>query len=372
MKILALPLYPASHPSSRFRIFALLPHLQRLGAEVVTLPAVSQETYDTCYLSSQRALRRRYHAEERTTRKLAASMFDKVDIVWLQKAPGLIPWRSWRRRLDTDPTPMVYDIDDALWMRPPAMPSGPLRLLADAHQPIAWMKQAETVTAGSRALCDFAKAHNQSSCWIPTSIDTERFQPPTGNKEGKQVVLGWMGSQATNEHLAMLFPMLARLGEKCDNVSLLAISSSDRGLPWEKLGALPYEFRIWREEREVDDLAKMDIGLLPLADDEWSRYKCGMKGLLYMASGCPVVASPIGSTRDLVIEGETGYVTDGDEEWEAALLHLINHADERRSLGDGGRKRVESHFSLATVAERLMKEVFEPLYFEDKDKSQSR
>ena len=50
----------------------------------------------------------------------------------------------------------------------------------------------------------------------------------------------------------------------------------------------------WQESTEIDDLCAIDIGLMPLPDDEWAKGKCGLKALQFMALQLPVVTSPVG------------------------------------------------------------------------------
>ena len=67
------------------------------------------------------------------------------------------------------------------------------------------------------------------------------------------------------------------------------------------------EFIPWSKETEVESIKKMDIGLMPLIDDEFQRYKSALKALQYMAVGIPALVSPIGINSSIVEDGVHGF-----------------------------------------------------------------
>ena len=110
----------------------------------------------------------------------------------------------------------------------------------------------------------------------------------------------------------------------------------------------------WSLETEVDLLANFDIGLMPLPDDPWTRGKGGYKLLQYGAVGLPVVASPVGVNREIVVDGVTGFLAESDTEWVDALARLIDDPDLRQTMGQAGRDRMVEHYSLTRSIQALI------------------
>src|SRR5207249_9771653 len=109
-----------------------------------------------------------------------------------------------------------------------------------------------------------------------------------------------------------------------------------------KFANLPVTRCRWSGEDEAGDLATADIGISWLPDDAWSRGKCGLKVLQYMAAGLPVVANPVGVQAELVRDGETGFLVRTPEQWQQAIGRLTHDPQLRQRLGQAGRRRVES------------------------------
>ncbi|EIU1689654.1 TPA: glycosyltransferase, partial [Pseudomonas aeruginosa] len=111
------------------------------------------------------------------------------------------------------------------------------------------------------------------------------------------------------------------------------------------------EFIRWTETNEVETIAGMDIGIMPLADDLWSRGKCSYKMLLYMACGLPVVVSEYGMNRDVLARGFIGYGAVDDEGWYESLAALVKDPEARVRAGQNGRDIIERHYSLDVVCD---------------------
>lgn len=75
-----------------------------------------------------------------------------------------------------------------------------------------------------------------------------------------------------------------------------------------------------------------------------------------MAQAKPVVATAVGGTPELVVDGETGLLVPPNdvEALTSALKGLLEDPDRARRMGEAGRSRVEREFSLAASAKRVV------------------
>ena len=115
------------------------------------------------------------------------------------------------------------------------------------------------------------------------------------------------------------------------------------------------EFVPWQGPQAVQELLQFDVGIMPLpADQEWTRYKCGLKLLQYMAVGIPAVASPVGVNADIVQHGCNGFLAAADQEWSQALEQLLVDPNLRRRIGAEGRRTVQESYSVEAYVPRYL------------------
>lgn len=250
-----------------------------------------------------------------------------------------------RRRLRRCARHLIFDFDDAVWLRDSYSPRGLVsgRRLRRFRSII---QEADLIVAGNRFLAEQAARFTDPALVsvIPTCLDPNRYRMARHQAEDRPPRLAWIGSSSTLQGLERIADRLDSIGRACPGAILVLIC--DRPI---RLSSLRVEFHPWSEENEGDVLATADMGISWLPDDDWSRGKCGLKLLQYMAAGLPVLANPVGVQREIVRHGTTGYHCDSTEDWIEAVRALAGDSCLRQSMGSAGRREVEQHFSLTAM-----------------------
>ncbi|GIW79999.1 MAG: hypothetical protein KatS3mg105_1806 [Gemmatales bacterium] len=237
---------------------------------------------------------------------------------------------------------LIFDFDDAVYARDSYSPKG-IRSRRRQRRFETMIRLADAVVAGNEFLALHAL---QSSPYdhvfvIPTCVDPRRYSLAQ-HRSADNVHLVWIGSSSTLQGLERIKPMLDDLGRCFPNLRLKLICDRFFSLP--NLQTVPHR---WNDAEETTLLADSDIGISWIPDDEWSRGKCGLKILQYMAAGLPVVTNPVGVHGQLVQDGVHGYLANSFRDWKEALGRLASDPALRRRLGWNGRKRVERQYSVA-------------------------
>ena len=170
-----------------------------------------------------------------------------------------------------------------------------------------------------------------------------------GNPNNEIPVVGWTGSHTTMQYLEELIPVLDELSNEI-NFKFRVISNQPMTIERDYL-----EFTPWNAATEIEDLASINIGVMPLTDNEWSRGKCGFKALQYMSLGIPAVVSPVGVNTTIIAHSDNGFICSTPDEWKNTLKDLLNNSELRRSIGQKGKERVLDDYSVEANKENYLK-----------------
>jgi glycosyltransferase involved in cell wall biosynthesis len=244
---------------------------------------------------------------------------------------------------------LVYDVDDALFQRDSYHAKG-----AESRQRqrrfAATVRAADLVIAGNEYLKEQAAQYVEPErvCVIPTCVEPAWYVPATHSRRGAAVRLVWIGQRSTLPSLRAAEGHLAAAVERFPGLQLRVISDAAPALRGLRVAA-----RRWSSVNEAAELVQGDIGVNWLPDDSWSRGKCGLRVLQYMAAGLPVIANPVGMNRAMVVHGETGLLASTPREWAEAISRLASDPPLRRRMGEAGRQRVARHYSVTAWGPRL-------------------
>jgi len=225
---------------------------------------------------------------------------------------------------------MLLEFDDAIFLTPLHWRKIPKLIAMSQH-----------VIVGNDFLRDYALKFNHHVSVIPTVIDTERYQTKKDYRTQGQVNIGWVGLAYNLPYIQRLEGTFQKLKTEIGNFIFTVICS--QGV---RIDGVETVFKPWSYTNEVEAIRGLDIGIMPLPDDEWAKGKCGLKVLQYMACGLPVVASPVGVNKEIIRDGENGFLAATEEEWLKKLTLLARDEELRRTLGKKGRETAEDRYSL--------------------------
>ena len=244
---------------------------------------------------------------------------------------------------------IVFDLDDAVFQRDSYQRKG-RHCRRRSGRFKAAVRAADVITVGNDHLRQEVLRYVEPDRVrvIPTCVDPMLYRPADHSRAGESLRLAWIGSSSTMAGLQLIQRHLAVATQRVPGLELHVIC--DRGL---ELAGVRTELREWSSQTEAADLADCHVGISWLPDDSWSRGKCGLKVLQYMAAGLPVVANPVGTNPEMVIPGVTGFLANTPHEWSEAIRLLASDPELRHKLGTAGRRLVQQRYSVARWEEQF-------------------
>jgi hypothetical protein len=285
------------------------------------------------------------HIEERNVVENPAPLFE-ADVVHF--------CRCWwphnerlARQLKARGIAVVWDNDDDFTSVPADWPGyegiGGLNGQRIASTVRSMIRLADIVTAPSEQLAQRFHATGGTEARV-----LENYLPPTfvrpargGMHQGITV-----GCHLTEAHLGdverlRIRETLERLLSRHITLNVVSIGMN-LGVRSHRYAAQPYVLYADLPEQ----LAWLDVGIAPLADNELNRCRSNVKLKEYAAVGVPWLASPVGAYAELG-EEQGGHLV-ADDDWYRAIEQFVLDADDRSRLAHRARRwaeeeRIEAH-----------------------------
>jgi glycosyltransferase involved in cell wall biosynthesis len=334
--------YPLnSAPSQRFRVEQYLPYLPDSEFSSSVFSFLDHSTWEIFYAPGNELKKIFGLVKGFLRRFLHLFSSPRAGYIFILReaspaGPPVFEWllaKIFRKKI-------IFDFDDAIWIPGGEQTSGWKKFFKATWKVKHIIRWSYKVSAGNEFLCSYARQFNKNVLLMPTGVDTaSRYDRQKNHTGENKVVIGWTGSHTTLHNLELIEKIIPELKKETD-FDFLVISNKRPAWNFD------FIFKKWEAATELDDLLKMDIGVMPLKTGPWFEGKCGFKLIQYHACGIPAVASEAGVNPKITLHGQTGFIARTPEDWKKYLRQLVEDAALRLQMGLNGRKHIEENFSL--------------------------
>ncbi len=184
---------------------------------------------------------------------------------------------------------------------------------------------------------------------IPTCVNYDIHMPKQFSLENEPLKFGWVGGTRNLGQLDILHGHLNSLAYKGYQFELIVVSGKD----YHKSDAkYPIVNISWSPDKQIENIKVIDVGLMPLADNCQNKGKCGLKLIQYMGLGIPGVASALTVNKEIVDDGEDGWLVHKEEDWEAVLEHVLVNRKLIPKLGQKAREKILNSYSFQANSDK--------------------
>ncbi|MFN8230330.1 MAG: glycosyltransferase family 4 protein [Bacteroidia bacterium] len=332
---------PNRSPSQRYRFEQYLPLLTAKGFNFTWSYLLNEKDDKLFYSSGNFLLKIKIVFKTLLIRIKDCFKFKQFDIIFIQREAHFLGISFFEKKAYKSSAKVIFDFDDSIWLNDTSPENKIFSFLKNPNKFYKNIKHAHLVIAGNNFLANESKKINLNTIVIPTTVNTNYNFPITKNTFNTIVTIGWSGSISTIKHFESLIPVLTRLKNKYKTKIKFCLISQTKYLNKE----LEIESHIWSVENENKLLNTFDIGIMPLPNNIWTKGKCGLKGLTYMACNIATVMSNVGVNNEIIENGVNGFLCSTDEEWFSTLCLLIEYKQLRFLIAEKGLQTVEQKYS---------------------------
>lgn len=272
---------------------------------------------------------------------------DEFDAVFVYREAALLGPAFIERQV-AKKKPIIYQLDDPLFVPYRSPSNGYLSYLKFFGKVKEIIKMSKVVIVNSTHIRQYAEQFNSNIWQIPSIVDTRKFTYEPFPDAPQRVCIGWSGSPTTLKNIKLVERPLRDLS-KVGDCDIHLIGGTDFGLR-----DVRYTSQVWNADTEVEDLRRMQIGLVPLPDNAWNPYKFIMKTAQYLALGIVPVGTPMASNPEVIDHGVTGFLADTDEEWVEYLSILVKNHDLRNEMSRKGAIEAREKYNLESNRSKII------------------
>jgi len=190
---------------------------------------------------------------------------------------------------------------------------------------------------------------------VTDPIDTNVYK--SKRRTNSKITIGWVGTPSNTIYLKECLADLLKLHDEGYSFRLF-FCGADRNLIDKTIqNCIECVYENWTLENEPAIYDSLDIGLMPLPDDIWSKGKGGYKLMLYMAMGKIALASAVGINCVIAEDGIKFFLVKPGESWYRKVKYVLDNYDKIYFIADNARNKINSEYSLEKIAPKYLKAI---------------
>jgi glycosyltransferase involved in cell wall biosynthesis len=348
MKILFFPEGDYLIPATRYRVYFVAKELKKRGflTKIVHFKPLNKvelflvKIIEKLLPKNKRKGLNFYIFLKNNFRRFLSLIFSKAKIIFLQRSIDQNGIKFVLKLAKKLKKKIIFDFDDAIYLKNPK-----------EFREI--LKISDLVLAGNPYLKERAIKYNSQVEIIPTLIPSSLPYLKNKIKKRNKIILGWTGLPYYFPYFKILKKPLEELGQKYSlELRIISQGKFPKDLIPKGIG---FKFIKWNLKSEWEELAKFDIGIMPLLGTELDKGKCGFKLIQYMAMGIPSLASKVGENINIIDHQINGFLASNQAEWKEYLEKLILSSELREKIGIKAREKFSKQYTLEGNIEKYIK-----------------
>jgi glycosyltransferase involved in cell wall biosynthesis len=272
------------------------------------------------------------------------------EVVIVQYASGKT-WLQTMRKLQAQGVTVLYEIDDYFQSaRKSKTHEMAHRFGAERIRDLEMaMRASDGIICSTDYIARRYRSFNARTWTCQNGIDLNRYEGPKPERGG-MVTIGWAGGVGHKASLARWEPAIRNVMRARENVRFVSIGHAAAAAFMEEFGrerAIAYPTAAI--EVYPAGMKLFDVSIAPSAENNQFRGKSDLRWLETAALGIPLVAHP--EVYPEIEDGVTGVHARSIDEVEAALLRLVDDAEERDRIGRAAHQDVTENRRIQVAAQ---------------------
>ena len=231
----------------------------------------------------------------------------------------------------------------------------------------AWIRSkltfpfSDVIVSNSYAGLKSYRAPSKKSICIPNGFDFKRTKLNYASEKLKAKlsittdnVVGMVASFSYRKDYETYISSAQRILEKRNGVTFLAIGDGENLKRCKEMVKPEFQKKIifLGKQKDVESIIDIfDIGILA-TDIRFHSEGISNSIMEYMALGKPAVATDCGGTKELVLNGKTGFLVNPRDNIDLSrkIIHLLENNKLAIKMGNAGKERIYKNFSLERMA----------------------